>query len=84
MILDPVILTPLFLVPLFVLTPLFVIPVIPMAQRYGGMKLKEIAEQLGLKRTGSIPTTIKKLMVVLDEDRKLLRTFNRIKSQYDT
>jgi len=58
--------------------------VLYMAQRYGGMKLKEIAEQLGLKRTGSIPTTIKKLMVVLDGDRKLLRTFNRIKSQYDT
>lgn len=55
-----------------------------MAQQYGGLKLKEIADEFGLKRTGSIPTTIKKLMVALDEDRKLLRKFNRIKSQYDT
>ena len=55
-----------------------------MAQQYGGLKLKEIADEFGLKRTGSIPTTIKKLMVVLDEDRNLLRKFNRIKSQYDT
>jgi len=55
-----------------------------MAQQYGSLKLKEIAEGFGLKRTGSIPTTIKKLMVALDDDRKLLRKFNRIKSQYDT
>ncbi len=55
-----------------------------MAQQYGGLKLKEIADEFGLKRTGSIPTTIKKLMVALDGDRKLLRQFNRIKSQYDT
>ena len=55
-----------------------------MAQQYGGLKLKKIADEFGLKRTGSIPTTIKKLIVVLDDDRKLLRKFNRIKSQYDT
>lgn len=55
-----------------------------MAQQYGSLKLKEIAEEFGLKRTGSIPTTIKKLMVALDGDRNLLRKFNRIKSQYDT
>ena len=50
------------------------------AQQYGGLKLKEIAEEFGLKRAGSIPTTIKKLMVALEGDRNLLRKFNRIKS----
>jgi len=55
-----------------------------MAQQYGGLKLKEIADEFELKRTGSIPTTIKKLRVVLEGDRNLLRKFNRIKSQYDT
>ena len=55
-----------------------------MAQQYGGLKLKEIADEFGLKRTGSIPTTIKKLMMALDGDGNLLRKFNRIKSQYDT
>ncbi len=55
-----------------------------MAQQYGGLKLKEIADEFGLKRTGSIPTTIKKLRATLDGDINLLRKFNRIKSQYDT
>ena len=55
-----------------------------MAQQYGALQLKEIADEFGLKRTGSIPTKIKKLMVALDGDRNLLRKLNRIKSQYDT
>ena len=55
-----------------------------MAQHYGGMKLKEIAFEFGLKRTGSIPTTIKKLMLAVNGDRKLLRKLSKVKSQYDT
>ena len=55
-----------------------------MAQQYGGFKLKEIAEEFELKRTGRVPTIIEKLMVALDRDNKLQRKFNRIKSQYDT
>jgi len=54
------------------------------AQQYSGLKLKEIAEAFGLKRTGSISTTIKKLREVLDSDKKLLRKINRVKRQYDT
>jgi len=55
-----------------------------LAQQYGGLKLKEIAKGIGLKKTGSIPTTIKKLMMALDGDKKLMVRLNRLKGQYDT
>ncbi len=55
-----------------------------LAQECGGMKLVDIAAALGLKRTGSIPTTIKKLKGLLEQDRSLLRKVGWIKSQYDT
>ncbi len=54
-----------------------------MPQQYGGLKLKEIAEEFGLKITGRVPTIIEKLMVALDRDNKLLSKFYRIKSQYE-
>ncbi|HDH01093.1 MAG TPA: hypothetical protein ENG80_04725 [Nitrospirae bacterium] len=55
-----------------------------LAQECGGLKLVDIAAALGLKRTGSIPTTIKKLKDLLDQDRSLLRKVERIKGRYDT
>jgi len=54
-----------------------------LSQNCGGHKLKEIASAFGLKRTGSIPTTIKKLRVLMEEDARLLRKIEKIKSQYD-
>jgi hypothetical protein len=51
-----------------------------MAHQYGGLKFEEIVDGVELNRTGSILTTIKKLMVVLEEDRNLLRKFNWINS----
>ena len=42
-------------------------------QVVGGQPLVSIAETFGLKRTGSIPTTIGKLKVLMDNDRKLLK-----------
>ena len=53
-------------------------------QECSGMRLVDIAAALGLKRTGSIPTTIKKLKEQLELDRRLLRKVDRIKSRYDT
>ncbi|HFE39171.1 MAG TPA: hypothetical protein ENK06_12260 [Gammaproteobacteria bacterium] len=55
-----------------------------LAQEVGGMKLVDIAAALNLKRTGSIPTTIKKLKELLAEDRKLQGKVERIRRQYDT
>lgn len=42
-------------------------------QVVGGQPLVSIAEAFGLKRTGSIPTTISKLKVLMENDRKLLK-----------
>lgn len=55
-----------------------------LAQECAGWKLVDIAAALGLKRTGSIPTTIKKLKDLLEQDRSLSRKVERIKSRYDT
>jgi len=55
-----------------------------MAQEISGLRLREIAEFLGLKRTGSIPTIIAKLKLRIVNDRKLARVVERIKSEYDT
>lgn len=55
-----------------------------LAQECGDMKLLNIAAALGLKRAGSIPTTIKKLKDLLVKDENLLRMVEQIKSQYDT
>lgn len=55
-----------------------------LAQECGGMKLVDIAAALGLKRTGSIPTVIKKLKDLSEQDRSLLKKVEMIKSRYDT
>ena len=54
------------------------------AQQCGGMKLKDIEVSFGLKKTGNISTSIKKLERLLKGDVNLLRNVNRIKSEYDT
>jgi chromosomal replication initiation ATPase DnaA len=51
---------------------------------YAGIALKEIASHFNLKRTGSIPTTIRKLGTLMEEDKELLRKVKKMKSQYDT
>jgi len=55
-----------------------------LAQELCGLKLREIAVYLGLKRTGSIPTTINKLRLRMEYDRKLVKTTESIRRQYDT
>ncbi len=55
-----------------------------LSQEIGSKKLTVIANAFGLKRTGSIPTTVKKLRVLLEKDSKLLRKVEGIKRQYDT
>ena len=55
-----------------------------LSQEIGGKKLSAIAKTFGLKRTGSIPTTINKLRLLMDEDLSLLRKVNRIKHEYGT
>jgi hypothetical protein len=54
------------------------------AQQCGGMKLKDIAVGFGLKKTGSISTSIKKLERLLKGYVNLLRNVNRIKGEYNT
>ena len=54
------------------------------AQQCGGMKLKDIAASFGLKKTGSISTSIKKLERLLKGEVNLLRNVNRINGEYDT
>lgn len=49
-----------------------------LCQEVGGLRLKSIAENLGLKRTGSIPTTIKKLKELMKNDKALDRKVERI------
>lgn len=55
-----------------------------LTQEIGGQTLSKIAKTFGLKRTGSIPTTVSKLKMLMADDLKLTRKINRIKSQYDT
>jgi len=47
------------------------------------LTLKAIASEFGLKRTGSIPTTIKKLRILMDEDKGLMKKVDSIRRQYD-
>jgi len=55
-----------------------------LGQELCGLSLRQIADRLGLKRTGSIPNMIGKLKARMASDSKLLRQINKIKSQYDT
>jgi REP element-mobilizing transposase RayT len=55
-----------------------------LAQETCGLKLREIANYLGLKRTGSIPLTIAKLKSRAAIDAGLARMVKQIKSEYDT
>jgi len=55
-----------------------------LSQECSGALLTEIATGFGLKRAGSVPTTIMKLRVLMDEDASLARKIMNIKSQYDT
>lgn len=47
-------------------------------------KLRDMAEFLHLKRTGSISTTVAKLKSRLEQDRALARKVVKIKREYDT
>ena len=55
-----------------------------LAQEICGLKLQEIADYLGLKRTGSIPTTISKLRERIVNQPGLGRDVDKIKSEYCT
>ncbi len=55
-----------------------------LSQEVGGKSLTEIANYFNLKRTGSIPTTIKKLKLLLEEDLYLAKKVRLIKRYYDT
>ena len=55
-----------------------------LGQELCGLKLRQIADQLGLIRTGSIPNMIGKLKLRMSADRGLQRKVRKIKSQYDT
>ena len=55
-----------------------------LAQVVGDYTLREIADYLGLKRTGSIPTTLAKLKQKMAKDRKLDSHISSIMSEYDT
>jgi chromosomal replication initiation ATPase DnaA len=55
-----------------------------LAQEISGLKLREIAEYLGLKRTGSIPTTIAKLKLRMENDDSLSQVVGNFKRQYYT
>ncbi|MES9905898.1 MAG: transposase [Sedimenticola sp.] len=55
-----------------------------LSQETGGLKLREIADYLELKRTGSIPTTIVKLKAKMEHDAGLVRRVKAIRRQYDT
>ena len=48
-------------------------------QELGGLGLRSIAQTLGLKRTGSIPTTIKKLTEMMKSDDALVRKVEKIR-----
>ena len=49
-----------------------------LCQVVGGQPLVSIAEAFSLKRTGSILTTIGKLKVLMENDRKLLKKVNSL------
>lgn len=53
-------------------------------QAVGDYRLVDIARCFGLKRTGSIPTTIKKLKGLMEEDVGLCRKVKGLVRQYDT
>jgi len=55
-----------------------------LAQELAAAKLKEIAELFGLKSIGSIPMTINKLKCFLDEDNELLKSIDKMISEYDS
>jgi chromosomal replication initiation ATPase DnaA len=55
-----------------------------LSQETGSKKLTVIANAFGLKRTDSIPTTVKKLRILLEKDSKLRRKVERTKRVYDT
>jgi len=55
-----------------------------LARDVGGHKLRAIANFLGLKRTGSIPTQIAKLRTRMESDEALKRKVDALKSEYDT
>jgi len=55
-----------------------------LSQEICSKKLNEIAKTFNLKRTGSIPTTVSKLKVLMEEDLSLKRKVNYIIRQYDT
>jgi len=55
-----------------------------LSQEIGSEKLSAIAKIFSLKRTGSIPTTIAKLRVLMEEDLSLKRKVNLIRRAYDT
>jgi len=55
-----------------------------LSQEIGSKKLTVIADAFGLKRTGSIPTTVKKLRELLENDSKLFRKVEKIRRGYDT
>lgn len=55
-----------------------------LSREIGSKKLSDIAKTFGLKRTGSIPTTINKLCLLLDDDVRLSRKVARIKREYGT
>jgi len=55
-----------------------------LSQECSGALLTEIASGFGLKRAGSVPTTIKKLRVLMDEDARLAGKIMKIRRQYDT
>ena len=52
-----------------------------LAQEISGLKLREIAEELGLKHTGSIPATIAKLKHRMESDEGLFKVVERLKRQ---
>jgi REP element-mobilizing transposase RayT len=55
-----------------------------LSQECGSLSLRDIAGVFGLKRTGSIPTTVGKLKELMKTDSRLLRKVSAIKCQYDT
>jgi chromosomal replication initiation ATPase DnaA len=50
-----------------------------LCQEVCGCRLVEIASYFGLKRTGSIPTTIKKLKQLMKQDKTLMRMLDELK-----
>ncbi|MDQ6970172.1 MAG: hypothetical protein Q9M16_06670 [Mariprofundus sp.] len=55
-----------------------------LSQEMGSKTLSEIAKGFGLKRTGSIPTTVAKLRGLMKEDLNLMEKLNRVKRVFDT